>query len=112
MAHSYEEWTAMPDDELVALYNHHAPNVFVGLDFITKELTRRQENRRMEHMETLTEQSAMQVSKLARLAEDGAEETKAMVALTVTITRLTKVIAALTVLAVLVSLAAFVVTVQ
>lgn len=90
MAHSYEEWTAMPDDELVALYNRHAPGVSIGLDFISKELTRRQEEQRMAHMEKLTEQSAKQVSKLARLTEDGAEETKAMVALTVTITRLTE----------------------
>lgn len=103
MAHSYKQWTMLPDDQLIALYDHEAPNVFIGLNFITAELTRRQEERRMGRMEKLNEQTAKQVSKLARLTEEGAEQEKAMVALTKITVRLTKYNFALTLANVLVA---------
>lgn len=102
MAHSYEQWTSMPDEELIALYNENAPNVFFGLDFITKELTRRAEERRMETLESLNRQSAKQISKVARLADDSARQTEAIV-------RMTKAIVVLTLLNVLASGAAVII---
>ncbi len=96
MAHPYEQWTSIPDEELIAIYNEHAPNVVIGLDFITGELTRRAEERRMAHLEKLNEQSAKQISKVARLAEesqklaeDSARQTRAIVRMTKAIVWLT-----------------------
>ena len=63
MAHPYQAWTAMPDDELVALYDSHAPNVAIGLSYIMEELTRRQEAKQMARMESLSQLSAGQISK-------------------------------------------------
>lgn len=96
----------MPDDELVALYNRQAPNVVIGLDFITRELTRRQEERRMERMEKLSQQSATKVSEVARLTKEGAKQTGAMVEMTRSIERFTRIITVLTIVNGLVAAAA------
>lgn len=105
MAYSYEEWMGLSDQELIEIYNEQAPRVVIGLDFITSELTRRQDERRMEHLERLNEQTARQVSKLARLTDEGARQTKTMIRLTVLIAVLTVVSAFASVVTLTVTLA-------
>jgi hypothetical protein len=97
----------MADDELIALYNSQAPNVVIGLDFIARELTRREEERRMERMEKLSQQSATKVSELARLTKESARQTAAMVEMTQSIERFTKFIMVLTIVNVLAAAGGF-----
>lgn len=51
---SYDDLRAMPDEELVAMYNGRAVNTVPGLDFYREELHRRYMVHASDRMESLT----------------------------------------------------------